>query len=442
MSVTGTMNATVTETVHWRPSTLTRRLVLVAAVALGVAVLAHRPDFIAFAAPLLGALAVGTGRRSPSLLLLELEPGTASCFEGEEVRLSLVVRVRPGCDDFDLRLAVPDGLDLLEERTTPVPEGMSGEWLVRTPTWGRFALTVHIAARASAGLLAGTVAVPAIGVRVYPRPESRTGPLRSSVLSERIGAHIARRRGEGVEFAGIRPYVAGDPLRTVNWSASARRGRLHVTERLTERSADVVALIDTYAVQPGARAAGFGQQARSALDLAVHGAAQVVQGALRRGDRAGVLALGGRLRWLGADIGRRQFYRVVDAVLDTYPVPGEATTDHPGHTDLVPRGVLAAGAVVVAFTPLLDGRIVLTLNDIRLRGYAVVVIDVLREIPRDVSTPLDPLVARLWLLERGSMHRNLAILGIPVLPWHSDAALDEVLGPLGRRPIAAQRPSR
>jgi hypothetical protein len=41
----------------------------------------------------------------------------------------------------------------------------------------------------------------------------------------------------------------------------------------------------------------------AAIDLAVRGAAEIVQAALRRGDRAGVLALGGRTRWLGPDIG-------------------------------------------------------------------------------------------------------------------------------------------
>ncbi len=48
----------------------------------------------------------------------------------------------------------------------------------------------------------------------------------------------------------------------------------------------------------------------------MQGAAQVVQTALRNGDRAGIVALGGnRPRWLGADIGQRQFYRVLDTVL-------------------------------------------------------------------------------------------------------------------------------
>ena len=35
----------------------------------------------------------------------------------------------------------------------------------------------------------------------------------------------------------------------------------------------------------------------------------------RQGGPVGVVVLGGRPRWLGIDIGRRQFYRILDAVL-------------------------------------------------------------------------------------------------------------------------------
>ena len=101
---------------------------------------------------------------------------------------------------------------------------------------------------------------------------------------------------------------------------SARRGSLHVTQRLTDRAADVVVLIDAYRQPAG--------PATEATERAVRGAAQVVQTALRNGDRAGIVALGGnRPRWLGADIGQRQFYRVLDTVLGA----GDRIRNHHGH---------------------------------------------------------------------------------------------------------------
>ncbi|WP_442799858.1 DUF58 domain-containing protein [Nocardia sp. NBC_01730] len=63
-----------------------------------------------------------------------------------------------------------------------------------------------------------------------PRPE----------LPERLGSHLTRRHGPGVEYADIRAYAPGNQLRTVNWPVSARRGRLYVTER---RAAPVLVVV-------------------------------------------------------------------------------------------------------------------------------------------------------------------------------------------------------
>ena len=39
-------------------------------------------------------------------------------------------------------------------------------------------------------------------------------------LLHRIGEHTGRAVGEGVEFAGLRPYLPGDQLRDVNRAAA------------------------------------------------------------------------------------------------------------------------------------------------------------------------------------------------------------------------------
>lgn len=426
---------------HWAPSRLTRRLAIFAAAAIAAAIATRRPEFLTFAAPLLGALAMGAAQARPAELEVLIEPEDPRCFEGETVLVSVIARPGPeGGDDsaVDVKMAASNGVEVIEERRHPLAGGLRMEVRFRADEWGRFAPAVRVSVRAAAGLLRSSDAVYPLRLRVYPRPAPMTDPLRAADLPDRIGAHLARRAGEGIEFAGIRPYVPGDQLRTVNWSVSARRGRLHVTERLAERSADIVALIDTY---PLRAEPGGARHIRDAIGLAVHGAAQVVQSALRRADRAGIIALGGRMRWLGPDIGRRQFYRVVDAMLDAYPAPGDTGRSASGHTDIVPRGMMPSGSIVVAFTPLLDGRIALALDDLRLRGYAAVVVDVLREMPQVGDEPIDPLVERMWRLERRTMHRNFALLGIPVVPWVAGTGLDEALAPLARRPLAARRPA-
>jgi uncharacterized protein (DUF58 family) len=406
---------------RWRPSPLALSLATSSATALVLAVLGHRPELLAFAAPLLGALAAGWWRSKPATrVTLRPERDIERCFENERLDLSLNVRFDGGGDDPDeltATLMPPAGLEVDQAGAT--------EWAIRTTRWGRFTPPVELTVHAAGGLLVASAVLRPVEIRVYPRAAPLTAVPRPGDLPDRIGVHIGRRPGEGVEFAGIRPYVFGDPLGRVNWPVSARLGRLHVTQRLAERSADVVALVDTYAGRD-----------ETGLDLSVHGAAEVVQAALRRGDRAGVLALGGNTRWLGPEMGRRQFYRIADAVLDaTDPAP--ATRSPEGR---VPRAALPPRACVVAFTPLLDARVGLALQDVRRRGHAILVVDVLREPPEDDHR--DPLVGRLWRLERRGLHRDLASVGIPVVAWAEWSTLDDVLSAPARRPLPSGRASR
>lgn len=426
----------------WRPSRLAVALAVVAAAALAAAIVLRSGQLVAFAAPLLGALAAGAIRvpGRPATVTVTVDPADSHCFEGETVEVA-VRAARLGLDQVAVRMASTPGVEVTDSVVDDADGQARHRFTLKITDWGRFAPEIALTAHAGAGLLTASAFAHPVHVRAYPRPAPMTGTLSAADMPDRVGAHLARRRGEGVEFAGIRPYVPGDQLRNVNWAVTARRGTLHVTERLAERSADVVALIDTYALHADPGAAGQTAHSREAMKLAAHGATEVVQAALRHGDRAGVIALGGRLRWLGPDIGMRQFYRVVDAVLDAYPTPDDTHRGSAGRTDFVPRGVMPTGAVIVAFTPLLDARIALGLHDVRLRGYAVLVVDVLRDIPRVGAEPVDPLVDRMWRLERGRMHRNFALLGIPVVPWRAETALDEVIAPLARRPLAARRPA-
>ena len=67
------------------------------------------------------------------------------------------------------------------------------------------------------------------------------------------GNQVARQKGEGLEFADLREFAAGDRVRSINWRASARRNVLVVNERHPERNADVILFLDTFA---DARAGG------------------------------------------------------------------------------------------------------------------------------------------------------------------------------------------
>ena len=91
----------------------------------------------------------------------------------------------------------------------------------------------------------GRVGAP-VDLRAFPREQrlrEAVAPLRTQPV---LGAHVARARGEGIEFADIRTFRVGDRVRRVNWRATARRGSLQVNDRHPEHSSDVVLLLDTY----------------------------------------------------------------------------------------------------------------------------------------------------------------------------------------------------
>ncbi|HXS87272.1 MAG TPA: DUF58 domain-containing protein [Mycobacterium sp.] len=389
---------------RWRASSLTRAMATCAALALAVGLIGSCWQLVAFAAPLLGVLCSVSWQRPLPKVHVHAEPGSQRCFEREQAQLNLSASTETFGTAIELTASAVDGMRL---------DVAPGEGLTVTTTadrWGRYPVRASVEVVAHGGLLVGAGTVDAAEVTVFPVTPPQPTTLPPTELLDRLGTHLTRHIGRGVEYADIRTYVPGDQLRTVNWPVSARRGRLHVTQRLTDRSADVVVLIDGYPQPAG--------PATEATERIVRGAAQVVQTALRNGDRAGIVALGGRSpRWLGADIGQRQFYRVLDAVLSAGD-EFESTTG-----TLAPRAAVPAGAIVVGFSTLLDTEFALALIDLRRRGHVVVAVDVLQGAP--FRSAQDPLVDRMWTLQRSAMYRDMSTVGVDVVAWQPDRTLDQ-----------------
>jgi uncharacterized protein (DUF58 family) len=402
---------------------LTRAIATCAALALAVGLISPCWQLIAFAAPLLGVLCSISWQRPLPKVNVHAEPGSQRCFETEQTQLTCWADTQTLGAAVELTLSAIDGMRLeVVQRTLDRRQTLAAS----AERWGRYTVRATVEVVAHGGLLVGTGTVDAAEVTVFPMTPPQPTALPPTELLDRLGIHLTRHIGRGVEYADIRTYVPGDQLRTVNWPVSARRGRLHVTQRLTDRSADVVVLIDGYPQPVG--------PATVATERIVRGAAQVVQTALRNGDRAGIVALGGRRpRWLGADIGQRQFYRVLDTVLDAGD-EFESTTG-----TLAPRAAIPAGAIVVGFSTLLDTEFALALIDLRRRGHVVVAVDVLQGAPFPAAQ--DPLVDRMWALQRSAMYRDMGTVGVDVVAWRADRTLDQSMRavPDHRRPLTGRR---
>jgi uncharacterized protein (DUF58 family) len=428
---------------RWRASQLTRAIATCAGVALAAAVIGANWQLIAFAAPLLGVLCSISWQRPVPKIQVHAEPDSQRCFESERARLKVWASAESAAGsgaESGAESGAGSGEEsgaVAVELTVSAVGGMQLEVLdsdsrqaktvaAVAQRWGRYPIRARVDVVARGGLLTGTATVDAADVIVFPLTPPQPTPIPQTELLDRLGVHLTRHIGPGVEYADIRHYVPGDQLRAVNWPVSARRGELHVTQRLTDRAADVVVLIDTYRQPAG--------PATDATERVVRGAAQVVQTALRNGDRAGIVALGGnRPRWLGADIGHRQFYRVLDTVL----AAGDGYENTTG--TLAPRAAVPPGAIIIAFSTLLDTEFALALIDLRKRGHVVAAVDVLDSSPFEGEQ--DQLVVRMWALQRSAMYRDMATVGVDVVPWQGDRTLEQSMGALpDRRRMRARLP--
>jgi hypothetical protein len=253
-------------------------------------------------------------------------------------------------------------------------------------------------------------------LRVYPREEALRRVLSARDTQLSSGDEVSRRKGEGIEFADLRRWAPGDPVRRVNWRASARRGELWMNESHPERNIDVILFVDAFAE------ARLG--ADSTLDLAARATAALADAYVGRRDRVRLLSLGGILRWLAPELGTTQLYRVVDALLDTQIVLSYYWKE----IDVIPRRTLPPNALVIALSPLLDPRSVGALLDLRARGHDLAVIDV-SPIPFTTrpESGIDAIAYDIWALRRDALRHTLERSGVAVAEWHAGSRLQAVL---------------
>jgi uncharacterized protein (DUF58 family) len=419
----------MTVALRWRWSPFARRLLIVAGLAMALALLTRRPALAVVAAAPLAWLALGAVR--------EAEPDTAlvhaeyplRCFEDETIQARIAVSLPAPAASLRVRLlaarAWRSRLAEVAERDKAHAElrvelvglrwGRAPVGQITVEVWGRYGLR-----RAEARVAASPE------VALFPHPAAVRALPVGTTRYDRAGDHPAATAGAGVEFHGIRPFLPGDRPRRINWAQSSRRGELFVNEARAERAVDVIVAVDVLA-DPG-------QPGHGSRDLALRGATGVVQAVLQAHDRVGLVAVGGRLRWLRPDVGERQYYRVAEAMLEVVDWASYLDPD----VDAIPYPALPSGAHVVFFSPLLDERGIAAARTLRLRGHPVTVVDVLTVSPV-AHTPVEQLALRLWRAERAATRKRLADLGLTTASWDGVAPLDTVIGPILH---AAERTAR
>jgi uncharacterized protein (DUF58 family) len=356
---------------------------------------------------------------------LELEPelDRDRVLEGEQAVLRVRLRAAVPVRRVELSLRLPRGTALAGSRpwaelNLRAGEERTLELRIDALRWGVYDVgSMLVRTRDRFGLLIFERAfIRTLPLRVYPSPDGLRTMLAPFETQALAGNSVSRERGDGIEFADVREFVAGDRVRHVNWRVSARRGDLHVNQHHPERNADVVIFIDTFAE--------VGEGKGTTLGLAIRGAASLAARYLATRDRVGMIGFGGIIRWLRPGMGVVQLYRVMDSLLDTRVVASYAWKG----IDVVPTGTLPPKALLLALTSLVDERTIGALFDVRGRGFDVAVIEL------DPVTFVAPrpdergeLAHRLWLLQREALRERFRAAGIPIATWNEQRPLEAAL---------------
>jgi uncharacterized protein (DUF58 family) len=141
--------------------------------------------------------------------------------------------------------------------------------------------------------------------------------LRRNRLQE-MGLRHTRMFGEGTEFERLREYLPDDEFRRIDWKATARRHRPVTIEYQTERSQNVIAVLDTGRMMqsPVARIAK--------LDYVVNAVLLLVYVVTGKGDKAGLMTFADDvIQFIGPRQGRGQFYRMLETLYAVEAQPVE-----------------------------------------------------------------------------------------------------------------------
>ena len=158
------------------------------------------------------------------------------------------------------------------------------------------------------------------------------------------GAYRTPRRGSGLDFAGLRPYVDGDDARHIDWNVTARLDEPHVREFIEDRELTAWLVLDRSASMV------VGGPGRGKQDVLVELALILARLLGRNGNRVGALLYdAGTVRIVPPGTGRGHALRI-GRELDRAPASRAAAT-----TDLA--------AMLDAIASLARRRLVVVISD-------------------------------------------------------------------------------
>ena len=143
---------------------------------------------------------------------------------------------------------------------------------------------------------------------------AKVGKIR--ILTNRLiddqlsGDYHSTFKGQGVEFDEVRPYEAGDDVRSIDWNVTAKTGVPYIKRYSEERELTILFLVDVSGSQ------GYGSRGRSKMELAAEVTALLALTAIRNQDKIGLILFSDRIvKYIPPRKGRDSVMRLVREVL-------------------------------------------------------------------------------------------------------------------------------
>nr|WP_232460944.1 DUF58 domain-containing protein [Thermococcus gorgonarius] len=344
-------------------------------------------------------------------------------IEGQEAEITLKIKARERISSLKVIDVVPHGLEITDGSPEAVISLKKGEeklirYRVRVKRGIHVFSGVILAYRDPFSFFklekeiehyTEIVGVPMI--EEVPTPYSTKGTKIT------VGHLPSPRVGEGVEFHAIREYQPGDPLKIINWKATARMGKIMSNEYESERKVDVIFIID------GAK------KGEAVLDYSIRAAASLMLNSLKEGTSFGLVLAESVPLWVRIDYGKRHFFKCIDFLSTMKPDENNMIAYQ---IEYLARSRFPARAQLVYISPLLTEESRKALEIMSKYGYRVVVISPDPYTTVEPKTREEELALKILSLQRKAHLKKMRSYGI-IIDWDVrkplKAAIAEVLKP-------------
>lgn len=177
-------------------------------------------------------------------------------------------------------------------------------------------------------------------IKVYPNLQAikQYELLVKRGMLYRMGLKNSRQFGEGTEMERLREYLPDDDFRRIDWKATARHRKPIVREFETERSQDIVIMLDTGRLMASPILLGTSdtpdsesllQNAMLKLDYAINTTLMAAYVSTLKGDKVGMMAFADSVhQYMAPKPGKKQFLTMLETIyaLPVHPVEPDFET--------------------------------------------------------------------------------------------------------------------